>query len=34
MNPQGLKAGTYTLRLRATRAGRTSTFKLRVTRTR
>ncbi len=34
VNPRGLKAGTYTLRLRATRAGRTSTFNLRVTRTR
>ena len=34
VNPRGLKAGTYTLRLRATRGGRTSTFNLRVTRTR
>jgi M6 family metalloprotease-like protein len=34
VNPKGLKAGPYTLRLRATRGGRTSTFNLRVTRTR
>jgi hypothetical protein len=34
IKPQGLKAGTYTLRLRATRAGKTTTFKLPVTRTR
>ena len=28
--PKGLKAGRYTLRLRATRAHRTTTFKLRL----
>ena len=33
-SPKGLKAGKYTLRLRATRAGRTTTLKLPVTRTR
>ena len=32
--PKGLKAGSYTLRLRATRAGKTTTLKLPVTRTR
>jgi M6 family metalloprotease-like protein len=34
IKPNGLKAGTYTLRLRATRAGKTTTLKLPVTRTR
>ena len=34
IKPKGLKAGNYTLRLRATRAGRTTTLKLPVTRTR
>jgi hypothetical protein len=34
IKPTGLKAGNYTLRLRATRAGRTTTLKLPVTRTR
>jgi immune inhibitor A len=34
IQPKGLAAGAYTVRLRATRAGRTTTLKLPVTRTR
>jgi hypothetical protein len=34
IRPKGLRTGNYTLRMRATRGGKTSTFTLRVTRTR